>query len=157
MQGIDVFFAFNGADVSHAASYRVSGCRLFGSGNSGILTDGNITGIEEYCEYAANANDGGSPVNGGGVSSLITVIDPWSHDNGDEGHSLHGNCRGFYFSGLYEFNANGGLTPAIGASAVILGALTRGNYVGINPAVLPPVNVFASDWTSTGDGFGFAN
>ena len=151
LRGIEVYFACNGADVSGAASYCATGCKFFGSGNSGIRTGGASVGIEEKCEYAANANDGCSPQNYGPSPSPITVIDAWSHDNGDEGHSLHGNCRGFYFAGLYEFNANGGLTPAIGANAVIQGAFTRGNLVGINPAVLPPVNVFVADWTSSGD------
>lgn len=157
LRGIEVYFACNGADVSNATSYLVSGCKFFGSGNSGILAGQVAVGIEELCEYAANANDGCSPVNSGNPPSLITVIDPWSHDNGDEGHSLHGQCRGFYFAGLYEYNAHGGLTPAIGSNAVIQGVFTRGNEAGISPAVLPPVNLLVSDWTSSGDYDGLAN
>ena len=157
LRGIEIYFACNGADVSYAARYLASGCKFFGSGNSGILAVNNTVGIEEGCEYAANANDGCSPGNYVSPPSLITVIDPWSHDNGDEGHSLHGQCRGFYFASLYEHNANGGLTPAIGANAVIQGALTRGNVAGINPAVIPPVNLLVSDWTSSGDMDGLAN
>ena len=157
LRGIDVYFASNGANVSNAASYVVSGCSFFGSGNSGILAQQNATGIEERCEYAANANDGCSPVNYTSVPSLITVIDPWSHDNGDEGHSLHGQCRGFYFAGLYEFNAQGGITPAIGSSAVIQSVLTRGNVAGICPTVNPAVNTLVSDWTSIGDFDGLEN
>ena len=79
-----------------------------------------------------------------------------SHDNGDEGHSIHQNCRATYLGGLYEYNANGGITPAIGGSAVILGTYTRGNLSGITPAVIPDVNVLVSGWTSDRDFDGFA-
>ena len=81
----------------------------------------------------------------------IIVIDAWSHDNGDEGHSIHQNCRACYFGGLFEDNTNGGISPAIGSAAVILGARTSANLIGINPAVEPGVDVLASDWTSDGD------
>ena len=112
-------------------------------------------GIEEECEYAANANDGSSPVNNAPTLEQITVINAWSHDNGDEGHSIHENCRGNYLGGLFEYNANGGITPAIGASAIILGSYTRGNVAGLAPAVEPPVNVLVSGWTSDRDSDGF--
>ena len=151
LQGIEILCGHEDADLSGAGSYRVSGCKFFGAGNSGILAINVPRGIEERCEYAANANDGCAPVNYGVEPARITVIDPWSHDNGDEGHSVHVNCSGCYFGGLFENNANGGITPAIGASAVILGARTRGNVAGLSPAVEPGVNLLAADWISEGD------
>jgi hypothetical protein len=157
LDGIEIYFGFNGADFSGVNSYRTIGCKFVGAGNSGILAGGVRYGIEQRCEYASNTNDGCSPVNNTGTwQSLITVLDGWSHDNGDEGHSLHGRCQAYYFGGLYEFNANGGLTPAIGASAVIHGLLTRGNIAGISPAVIPAVHVLVSDWASRGDLDGLA-
>jgi hypothetical protein len=149
--GIEVYFGHHDLNVSGAGSYRVAGCKFFGAGNSGILAVGVPVGIEEECEYAANANDGSSPVNEAAAVSHTTVLNAWSHDNGDEGHSIHERCRGDYFGGVYEYNASGGITPAIGARAVILGAYTRRNAGGISPAVNPPVHVFASGWTSDGD------
>ena len=156
MEGIEIYGGVNNVDVSGAAGYRVAGCIFFGAGNSGILAVNVPIGIEEKCEYAANANDGSSPVNGAPTGEQITVIDAWSHDNGDEGHSIHQNCRATYLGGLYEYNANGGITPAIGGSAVILGTYTRGNLSGITPAVIPDVNVLVSGWTSDRDFDGFA-
>lgn len=155
LEGIEIYCGVNDVDLSGAAAYRVAGCKFFGAGNSGILAVNVPVGIEEGCEYAANANDGSSPVNGAPTVEQITVIDAWSHDNGDEGHSIHQNCRGTYLGGLYEYNANGGITPAIGGSAVILGTYTRGNVSGITPAVIPDVNVLVSGWTSDRDFDGF--
>lgn len=151
LEGIEVYCGMNNVDFTGAGKYRVAGCKFFGAGNSGILAVNALIGIEEECEYAANANDGSSPVNGAEEPLHITVIDAWSHDNGDEGHSLHQHCRGYYFGGVFENNANGGITPAIGADAIILGTQTRENVGGISPSVAPGVNVLVSDWTSTRD------
>ena len=154
LKGIETYFALNGADFSGAGSYVAKGCKFACSGNSGIVSTDVPFGIEEGCEYAANANDGSSPGSGRELDR-VTVLDVWSHDNGDEGHSLHELCRGNYLGGLYEFNTNGGITPAIGASILLEGCYTRGNLSGIVMAVEPSVNAMISGWTSNDDFDGF--
>ena len=151
LEGIEVYFGMNNADFTGAGRYRAAGCKFFGAGNSGILADNARIGLEEDCEYAANANDGSSPSNYVPEPLSVTVLNAWSHDNGDEGHSPHVNCRGWYLGGLFENNASGGITPAIGATAVIVGSRTRGNLGGISPTVAPDVHVFVSGWISSGD------
>ena len=151
LEGIEVYFGMNNVNFNGAGKYRVAGCKFFGAGNSGILAINARVGNEEECDYAANANDGSSPVNSATDALHVTVINAWSHDNGDEGHSIHQHCRGYYLGGLFENNANGGITPAIGADAIILGAYTRGNLGGILPTVEPVVHVLVSGWTSNRD------
>ena len=151
LEGIEIYCGMQNVTFDGAARYRVAGCKFFGAGIWGVRAVNAGIGLEEQCEYAANANDGSAPGNGAAASLHITVIDAWSHDNGDEGHSLHQHCRGYYLGGLFENNANGGITPAIGADAIILGAQTSGNIAGLSPAVEPAVHVLVSGWTSNGD------
>ena len=151
LEGIEIYCGMQNVTFDGAGRYRVAGCKFFGAGSWGVRAVNAGIGIEEECEYAANANDGSAPGNGAAEPLHITVIDAWSHDNGDEGHSLHQHCRGYYFGGFYENNANGGITPAIGSDAIILGAQTSGNIAGLSPAVEPGVHVLVSGWTSNGD------
>lgn len=151
LEGIEVYFGMNNANFTGAGRYRAAGCMFFGAGNWGIVAVNARIGLEEECEYAANANDGSAATNYPAEPMSVTVLNAWSHDNGDEGHSPHVNCRGYYLGGLFENNASGGITPAIGATAVILGSRTRGNVGGISPAVEPDVHVFVSGWISSGD------
>ena len=151
VEGIEVYFGLQNLNFTRADRYTVRGCKLFGAGFIGILAKEARFGLEEHCEYAANADDGVSCFNGSSTPFQVTVLDAWSHDNGDEGHSIHNNSSGVYFGGLFEFNTNGGITPAISASAVIVGSRTQGNFAGISPTVEPAVHVLVARWTSSGD------
>lgn len=94
LEGIEIYCGMQNVTFDGAARYRVAGCKFFGAGIWGVRAVNAGIGLEEQCEYAANANDGSAPGNGAAEPLHITVIDAWNHDNGDEGHSLHQHCRG---------------------------------------------------------------
>ena len=146
VEGVQVFFGRENLDLSACRSYVVRSCLLYGASNEGLAANSFGRGLEDNNEYAANANDGSGPSTYGLPWSSLTVIDAWAHDNGDEGHSIHRNVEAAYFGGLFEYNKNGGITPAMGAKFTAFGPYTRGNAVGVHPAVTllnPPVGIIA--------------
>lgn len=144
VEGVHVFFGRDNLNFSYCRSYVARACQLFGASDEGITANPMVRGLEENNEYAANANDGSGPANYFASWASLEVVDPWAHDNGDEGHSIHRNIAASYYGGLYEYNQSGGITPALGASCTAYGPFTRGNFVGIYPAVTilnTPLNI----------------
>ena len=151
VEGIEVFFGRENLDFSYCRSYVARSCLLYGASNEGIAANPLGRGFEEDNEYAANANDGSGPGKYSLPWASLVVIDPWAHDNGDEGHSIHRNIEAIYYGGLFEYNTSGGITPAQGAKFTAVGPFTRGNLVGIYPAVTilnAAVNIVAISTTN---------
>lgn len=160
IQDISIYFGYNNFSFDYISSYKTVGCVTFGAANEGMYGRNVGIGEEILCEYAACANDGGGgeSYTSTNIPTRLTVTDGWSHDNGDEGHSIHGNCYGIYFGGLYEYNYGAGITPAIGAGISIYNTYTRGNNAGgISLAVNPNVDAYISNWVSQGDRYGLNN
>lgn len=69
-------------------------------------------------------------------NTTFTLLDCWAHDNFNDGYSDHVGCQGIIRGGLFEYNCLGGhgagITPALGASDCIYGALCQHNkYDGV--------------------------
>lgn len=151
VEGVQVFFGRENLDLSFCRSYIVRSCLLFGASDEGIAANSFGRGLEEDNEYAANANDGSGPSTYDPQWSELIVVDAWAHDNGDEGHSIHGNIEASYFGGLFEYNKNGGITPAMGAKFTAFGPYTRANAIGVCPAVTilnAPVDIISISATN---------
>lgn len=65
------------------------------------------------------------------TSNITTYIshDCWSHDNKDDGDSLHNHGSSSIFGGLYEYNAGGGIASASGGHMSLNGSVIRRNTV----------------------------
>ena len=151
VDGIQVYFGRDNLSFNLCRSYIVRSCQLFGASNEGLATDFFARGYEENNEYAANGNDGSGPGNYSLPWSSLIVVDPWTHDNGDEGHSIHTHIEAAYFGGLYEYNVSGGITPGLGAKFTAYGPYTRANTVGLYPAAVAleaPVSITALGTTN---------
>ena len=59
-----------------------------------------------------------------------TLIDCWSHDNRDDGYSIHYRCEDTIIGGLYEWNGKAGITPSFGSHCDCFNAIARNNYNG---------------------------
>jgi len=61
----------------------------------------------------------------------ITVINPYLHDNYDDGISWHVNCKTDIDGGLIERNQNG-VTPASGGFGTLSNCIIRDNNIGVS-------------------------
>lgn len=127
--------------------FRLTECAAFCGRLNGFTRDDAI-GEEIRCESAGNGNDGSnahttdSPHD---AQASAVIVDPWYHDNADDGESSHERCLITVFGGLSEYNGDRGFAPAGGAHYTLIGTHTRhngqidlvgGEGVGcVNPAV----------------------
>lgn len=161
LYGIESYFSTDGFNLKGVYSFNIERCVGYGNYNGGMIVDSAQKGVESFCEFAANGNDG---VDATSTSSLFkkypgisyTVNECWSHDNGDEGHSIHQNMHITYNGGLFENNINGGITPALGAKANMYNVYTRKNNYGITLAI-DNTKAFINGWVSDQDRFSFWN
>ena len=137
--GIDVkYMAFNVRDTSNARIVDCSVSNVFGEG--GFKFDGS-DGIEFVrCEasrvYSGSNGDGfnaHSSNTGDAFAHQTTaiLIDCWSHDNSDDGVSLHERSEFTVIGGLFEQNMfGGGVTPANGSHCTCYNVYSRDNGDG---------------------------
>lgn len=162
VKGIEVYYGVNNFDFSGCGRWALINSVAFGAYNEGILATNAGPGYVQGSELAANGNDGTGPYNTNSIWCDVVENDLWTHDNGDEGSSMHANVNVYRYGGLYEWNANTGVTDAIGAQFYMNGVYTRKNGynttgvgtasgVGISTGVSPAVNGTVVNWTSDND------
>jgi hypothetical protein len=144
--GIDVkYMAFNVRDTSNSRIVDCSVSNVFGEG--GFKFDGS-DGIEFIrCEasrvYSGSNGDGfnAHSLNTGDAfahQTTAVLIDCWSHDNSDDGISLHERSEFTVIGGLFEQNMyGGGVTPANGSHCTCYNVYARdngdGGFLYMNP------------------------
>lgn len=130
--GIDVLYSgSNGFGSQRLISFEPEHCRsMFNADNGGAYDDCKFVQTK-YCEYAGNFWDGGNvhcaQTNTHQMPIVYQAIDAWSHDNRDDGDSMHEVCLGTYWGGLYEYNGDRGIVPAYGARGTSHNVLNRYN------------------------------
>ena len=163
VENLQSYFGCHGVDVTGCTSYTLRNCAFIANANVGVLraATGNATaGLEDTCEYAANGNDGsGGTAYGGTDVFTVTVVNPWSHDNGDQGYSIHGSGNtATIVGGLFENNNRGGLLWVQGSSVTSTDAHTRDNrYCGIGLGIIHNDHRTTgsfTNWLSERDDFG---
>lgn len=164
LNGVKVIGGYNGVDITNVYSYELNNCSFIGCFNAGVSATNVGLGIEKYCEYAGNNNDGmagQTTIISTGERSRFEIYHPWVHDNGDEGHNGHNNCDMVYYGGLFEYNANGGLTCALGCKTTAYGPHTRRNVLGVATVVDEAgingngTEAFIYNLVSEGDTYGY--
>ena len=163
VENVQSYFGYHGVNVTACTSYTLRNCAFIGNANVGVLRASSghtTTGLEDTCEYAANGNDGsGGTAYGGSDVFSVTVVNPWCHDNGDQGYSIHGfGNAATIVGGLFENNQRGGLLWVQNSSLTSTGAHTRDNrYCGIGLSISDnghrTTGAF-TNWLSERDEFG---
>lgn len=133
----NVEFLYYGG-VSCAGNFTVSESSvLYGSGVYGFGYGSGMGGVFRRCRAGGinyQAGTGGDGFNStlSTVSSLAkysTAVsyDCWSHDNEDDGDSLHNNAESSIFGGLYEYNGGAGIAAASGGHMSCYNIVSRRN------------------------------
>lgn len=163
VENVQSYFGYHGVDVTGCTSYTLRNCAFIANANVGMMrgpTGNAATGLEDTCEYAANGNDGsGGTAYGGNDVFTVTVINPWGHDNGDQGYSIHGSGNtATIVGGLFENNKTGGLLWVQGSSLTSTDTHTRDNrHCGIGLGITHNGNRTTgsfTNWLSERDDFG---
>lgn len=132
MIGIDALYAGNnGISAQRLISVEIQNCRCMFNKDNGAAYDDSKFIIARYNEYAGNEWDGGNvhcyQSNNYQMPVVYQAFDIWSHDNGDDGDSMHEICLGTYWGGLYEYNGDRGIATAYGAHATAYSTHARYN------------------------------
>jgi len=130
--GIDVLYAGNnGVGGQRLISIETQNCRFMFNKDNGAAYDDSKFIITRYNEYAGNEWDGGNvhcyQANTYQMPVVYQAYDIWSHDNGDDGDSMHEICLGTYWGGLYEYNGDRGIATAYGAHSDAHNTMARYN------------------------------
>lgn len=139
LTGIDV--KYMACNVSYTANSVVKDClccNVYGDGCF-ILTRA-VGVVFIHCEAArAYTGTNGDGFNGHSANTddafahqtTATLTDCWSHDNNDDGISLHERSEFTVIGGLFERNYyGGGVTPANGSHCTCIGVTARKNGEG---------------------------
>jgi hypothetical protein len=130
--GIDVLYSgANGFAAQRLISFEAENCRsLFNGDNGGAYDDCKFVQTK-FCEYGGNYWDGGNihcaQANTYQMPIVYQAIDTWSHDNRDDGDSMHEICLGTYWGGLYEYNGDRGIATSYGAHGTAYNTYARYN------------------------------
>lgn len=130
--GIDVLYAGNnGVGAQRLISIETQNCRFMFNKDNGAAYDDSKFIITRYNDYAGNGGDGGNvhcyQPNTYQMPVVYQAYDIWSHDNGDDGDSMHEICLGTYWGGLYEYNGDRGIATAYGAHSDAHNTMARYN------------------------------
>ena len=132
VENISVWYGGSfGWDARNLANWEANNCAAFCGQSMGFGRDETRIAIERLCESAGNVVDGFNAhryaTNPTHEQVTSLCFDAWSHDNGDDGDSLHEDCLGTYYGGLYEYNGDRGIATAVGAHTVAYGSVARYN------------------------------
>lgn len=116
-------------DARNLARFEYSNIFSFGGRGAGIVKNDTLVSIGEFNRAAANNDDGlnGHRYELGGTQNAHKETSMWTHDNGDDGESLHEYCIGEYNNILSEYNGDRGAAPAYGAHCTYNGFVFRKN------------------------------
>lgn len=132
MSGIQqLYSAGNGFNCTNLSAVQLDECSAsFNNGQGIALYDSRYMKIS-MCEASSNGGDGFNMhrQQPNPREADVTYVNEhcWSHDNYDDGDSMHENCVGFYSSSLFEYNGDRGIATAYGAHAVANGCYARNN------------------------------
>lgn len=141
---IDTYFSTsNGMEFRNSLSIHREDCRTFGNHRNGFSDDCNyIHAVRD--EAAACGNDGANGTAQGytgtdnrTVIDMGTYIDPWYHDNYDDGISYHHRGEGTTYGGLCEYNRKAGVVHVTGAAWVCYNTISRYADNGFYAATAP--------------------
>jgi len=132
MQNIN--FLYRSVRLS-STKFKIEDSSVLCSANSFGWQYGNSIGGEFIrCRAGGinyNLGIGGDGFNGTATfTTTVKSTDSWSHDNEDDGDSLHSNCSGSIYGGLYEYNG-GGVVAASGGHISIFNAIMRNSGQGV--------------------------
>ena len=146
MTGIDV--KYMDVHIVYSANSVIKDCSC-GNVFGGTCFDMSraVEAVFIRCEaYRAFTGTNGDGFNGHSQNSddafahqtTAVLIDCWSHDNRDDGVSLHERSEFTVIGGLYEHNSfGGGITPANGSHCTCIGVTARhngeGGFLYMNP------------------------
>lgn len=100
-----------------------------GSGGQGLV--GDTAHVKVYGHRSGGSDNDGmnwhNTLNVDVLGASGHIENPWCHDCGDDGDSMHEHCVGTYFGGLFEFNQDRGSAPSYGSHVVYHNVKTRKN------------------------------
>lgn len=142
---VDAFFSsLNGMYFRDMHSVEREECRAFGNYQNGFSDDANI--VKSYRDEAAgNGNDGFNGTTGtyagtGNREAMYcgVYVDPYGHDNYDDGISYHIRGENSVQGGLFEFNSKAGVVHVTGAQCANYNTISRYNGNGFYAATPAP-------------------
>ena len=140
MSGIESLYG--AISITRCNGGKIMDCAAKYAYGSGAFSMDNSIGLELVrCEAARafsgstvgdgfNAHSTTASIDTDSKRTTITMINCWSHDNNDDGHSDHEGCEVTIIGGLFENNVKGGLTPSYGAHDKYMGCYVRNNVGG---------------------------
>ncbi len=132
LENISVLYSgLRGFDARNFNRFEAINCAaMFGQSNGFAMDDCRFISTR-LCESAGNRGDGFNThryaSNTHHENICYISVDAWAHDNYDDGDSMHEDCIGTYYGGLYEYNGDRGIATAYGAHAVAYGSVARYN------------------------------
>lgn len=120
-----------------------SDCRAYGAYRDGFSDNANVT--ESYRDDGGgNGNDGFN----GTVTDYATksdansrleavYLEPWGHDNGDDGFSYHYRADSSIYGGLFQYNTKADVVHVTGANCACYDTETMGTLNGFYAATAP--------------------
>ncbi|MCJ7930967.1 hypothetical protein [Aeromonas sp. LsrichE-8G] len=132
----DIVVDFGSISVLGSKNPTLVNMESIGSAGQGIIGD-VARGELRNCRTAGALNDGQNFHNTVGqviIGSVWSRFNCWSHDNGDDGESMHEHCVGNTWGGLYEYNADRGAAPSYGSHTSYYNLKTKYNGYGGTPS-----------------------
>lgn len=111
------------------ASAKLTNCSGMGGGSNGISADDCPRVEMTLCRTGGNNNDGYGQTGLAGFDLTTTSQGLWSHDNFDDGTSLHAYCFGLFVNSLLEENGDRGDATAVGGHTVYIASTARNNGI----------------------------
>jgi hypothetical protein len=139
LTGLDIKYMVCNVNGTAGSVLKDCSCRnVYGAGC--FVVDGACEALFIRCEASrAFTGTNGDGFNGHATmtndpfahQTTATLIDCWSHDNLDDGISLHERGEFTVIGGLFEYNGyGGGVTPANGCHCTCIGVYARKNGEG---------------------------
>lgn len=154
---VDAYFSnWDGMAFQGLLSVEREDCRTFGNHRNGFDDSGTI--VKSYRDEAGGCGNDGFNGTAGAYESTGNreytytgiYIDPYGHDNYDDGISYHIRGENSVIGGLFEHNTKAGVVHVTGASCSNLGTISRYNGNGFYAASVPPDGRTCSFLRTTG-------
>lgn len=115
-------------DARNLKRFKHTNLFVFGGKAQGIVLDDTLVSEGDWVRCAGNNDDGYN----GHVYSVNTQCvhkceNIWTHDNGDDGESMHEYTNATYTNILSESNGDRGAAPAYGAHCTYIGYVFQNN------------------------------
>lgn len=115
-------------DARNLKRFKHTNLFAFGGKGQGIVLDDTLVSEGSWARCAGNNDDGyNGHVYNVNTQCVHKCENLWTHDNGDDGESMHEYCVATYPNILSESNGDRGAAPAYGAHCTYIGYVFQNN------------------------------